>query len=593
MKKYTKAEIVEMLSSTDRRAAYFTAEDRDRVLATPALEKRIAGIKENADKYRGKPIPTLKFSAFKLYEMTGDRTEFELAETGYFSRRRRLLAFALLSWLYERDEDISELEDIMWAIMDEYTWALPAHLGGRGLAELQDNGYTVDLFAAETSLALMEAVSLLEHKLSPIVVARAKHLVKERVLDRYSCNFGWRRATHNWAAVCSGNMGMAAMYSDEDNERVADIILVVLDSLESYLSGFAADGACLEGLGYWSYGFGYFMCFAEMLLRRTGGGINLFDDEKVHAVATFYQKCFFEGGRIVTFSDASPSAKFSLGTVSMLSRFYDDIVIPERKYLALANEKSGCARFAFGVRNLAWATKPPSEDGTMTFGTHIFPDGQWYISTSENGVGIAAKAGNNSEPHNHNDVGAFHIYKHGETVIADIGGGEYSSKYFNKNTRYSYFCCSSEGHSVPIIDGGTQQCGSEYAAKGTVLTENGITADIAAAYGNESLKELVRSIDFNRKSGVTTVSDRFVFETEPKSVVERFITVEKPTVSDGIAKIPCGDGEAELIFDSSMLSASVREFHDTDHVAKPRVTYSIDLEIKSPSKEFCVEIIIK
>lgn len=593
MKKYTKAQIVEMLSSVDRRQVHFTKEDRDRVLSSDTLKKRIKGIGENADKFRGTPIPVLKFSAFKLYETTGDRTEFELSENGYFYRRRRLLAFALLSWLYGREEDIFELEDIMWAIMDEYTWSLPAHLDNRGLVCLQSEEYMVDLFAAETGFALMEAVSLLGDKLSPIVVLRAKSLVKERVLKRYDVPFGWKKVTHNWVSVCSSNIAMAAMYSDESDEFVADVILMALDCMQAYLSGFPDDGVCLEGLGYWSYGFGYFMCFAEMLLRRTGGKINLFDDEKVHAVATFYQKCFFEKRSTVTFSDASSSAKISLGTASMLHRYYADAIIPERKFLALSAEKSGCARFAFGVRNLVWATEEPAEDGSMIFGTYLFPDAEWYISTSKNGVSIAAKAGMNDEPHNHNDIGAFHIYKNGNPIIVDVGGGEYSATYFNNETRYGYFCCSSMGHSVPIINGKYQSAGKQYRSKNTTVSENGLTADISGAYDAPELEALVRRISFDRDSGTTVIKDSYKFSEAPVSVTERFTTSLRPEISENEAIIGFGDGKMTLSFDGSALSASVLEFNDKDHVARDRVTYALDLTPKKLSKSFDIEITIK
>ena len=68
------------------------------------------------------------------------------------------------------------LEDTMWAICDEYTWALPAHMNGnQGIyVNYQSDRYTIDLFAAETGQALAEIIRLLGDKLNPLVVKRAK-----------------------------------------------------------------------------------------------------------------------------------------------------------------------------------------------------------------------------------------------------------------------------------------------------------------------------------------------------------------------------------------------------------------------------------
>ncbi len=107
--------------------------------------------------FKEKSISALKFSKFRLYDETGDRDTY--ARSYYGERRTRLTSFGIRVWLYHEDEDIRELEDILWAICDEYTWALPAHLDGI----LTNNSIlpeTIDLFAAETGHSIAEILSL-------------------------------------------------------------------------------------------------------------------------------------------------------------------------------------------------------------------------------------------------------------------------------------------------------------------------------------------------------------------------------------------------------------------------------------------------
>ena len=73
--------------------------------------------------------------------------------------------------------------------------------------------------------------------------------------------------------------------------------------MEYYLKGFGDDGACVEGINYWAYGFGYFTYFAQLLYQYSDGKDNLFDNKKVENIAVFPQKLWFKNNNTVTFSD--------------------------------------------------------------------------------------------------------------------------------------------------------------------------------------------------------------------------------------------------------------------------------------------------
>lgn len=55
---------------------------------------------------------------------------------------------------------------------------------------------------------------------------------------------------------------------------------------------------------------------------------------------------------------------------------------------------------------------------------------------------MAAKGGNNGEPHNHNDVGSFFYLVGDEMLLTDLGAGEYTKEYFHEG-RYRILCNNS------------------------------------------------------------------------------------------------------------------------------------------------------
>ncbi len=586
---YSKEQILSALNSHSKELIRPTEEKRLRIKDNPLLSKSLSALDRCRDFYRDQPLYSIPFSIFKRYEADGDRTEYEYSEKGYFRHRGHLETWVIAAWLYQEKKDITMLEDTIWAICDEYTWALPAHMSGKqGLyACLQEDRYTIDLFAAETGDTISEALLMLEDKLDPILVKRARRELEKRIFSRYQTGLGtgdfwWEKSTNNWSAVCAGSVGMAAMCGIDDNERLADIIFNLLSSMRYFMSGFAADGSCLEGTGYWSYGFGYFASFADMLYRRTGGEIDLFNDESVHKVALFPQKTFFYGSRTVSFSDAGSYGGISLGMTYMLMQRYQDVKIPATANISYGPGIDGCHRFALTFHDYLWTPEKLPEEST-DFEIYPLPAAQWFIGSGKDRFGFAAKAGNNNEPHNHNDVGNFITYKDGEEFFCDLGSGEYSKQYFDNRTRYTFPHCGSQGHSVPIINGnGYQKAGHEFAASDVTVNENGISMDMAPAYGIDTVKSLRRSFTFDKYNAVVKIKDEFDFSEKPSSLVERFITKLKPEITDGEIILKTQKNSMSLYYDKTLFDAAFEPCVQPDHGGNPFTFYYIDLTAKEP-----------
>ena len=608
MKKWSYEEIKQILTETKDTDFRFNDSDKARALSNPYLKDVRDMLISEGDALRETPILEPPFSAFKRFEIDGNRNDFE---SYYFKKRSRLTAFTLLVWLYGRDEDVRELENIVWAILNEYTWVLPAHLtkpcfakeklarNRTGLSELQEDGYIIDLFSAETGADLAEMLSLVGDRLTPILVKRTELYLRERLLDIVHNDFMWKHTYNNWKAVCGGSCGIAALYQEKDIDALAETINMILPHLQDFCDSYTEDGACVEGLGYWNYGFGYFVYFADLLKRRTNGKIDLFDDEKVEKMALFFQKCFFPGGASVVFADGGRGGKFSPALTSYLASTYEKAIIPPLEFINL--DYKSCTKEIRGLRTLVWTDDRLEEKSKDICGVNIFDEAQWYLASSENGIGLAAKAGHNGEPHNHNDVGSFHISKNGYMTLADIGCGEYTKDYFGP-LRYTYFCNTSASHNLPIVNGKYQEassgkyieCSNEKvirAARDVSIDESGLICDIAGTYDDSSLKKLVREIRFDKISGRITLTDRYEFSRTPESVVERFVSFDEPRLENG--KILFGKEEiSTLEYDAEMLSATISTETYNDHSGTSTKVYLVDLTVKSPSEFFDVKIAI-
>ncbi|OPA76334.1 hypothetical protein BVG16_19275 [Paenibacillus selenitireducens] len=562
----------------------------------PHYQEEVAYILAESHRLMNEPIPVLPFSAFRQFDTTGSRIEYE---QHYFARRKRLTLLVLAYLLEESPACLTAIEDTIWAICEEYTWCLPAHMGGRSLDPRdRDFRYSIDLFAAETGFALAEIISLLHQPLHPMIVHRAEEEVRKRIFVPYTSpkpSYGWEKVTSNWASVCAGSIGSAALYLLQHESELASLLYRVSGTLACYISGFEEDGACTEGVGYWTYGFGFYAYFASLLKQRTGGQIDLMKHPKVRNIARFHQKSYLSGLLTVPFSDCEPQGYFAPGLIHELHRQDTEIHIPEwRHRMTLLKDPLG--RWAPAVRDLVWGpVEATGEDWPDT--DDLLPDAQWYVSrrTVEGfRMAFAAKGGHNDEHHNHNDIGNFVLHLDGETFVADIGSGEYTKSYFGAE-RYSYLCNGAHGHSIPRLDGVEQQAGKQYRAELLSTAEDAAQGrfrlDLTSAYELEHLKHFARSFTFQPASQhLLELRDLCEFH-QAGTVTEQFITMIEPVlIQHGCVRIQGLKSHIDLLYDAALFYASI-QIHDFINKNSERVqVYAIVLESKEPSTEFNINL---
>jgi len=450
----------------------------------------------------------LTFDLYKIFFETGSRLEYE-AE--YILHRKRLNAFMVMCLAGE--DYIGELENAIWTICDEFTWALPAHLGGLPVAE---HFRRIDLFAAETALMLSETLSLLEDKLNPMVAERMRFELLRRVIEPYKAGTAHISLHANWAAVTMAGIAAAVLYICEKEEATALIPQMVLQ-MQKFLDSFQEDGCCLEGPLYWEYGFSHFCMFADYLFHYTKGEINLMQDEKVHNIALYRQKVTLEPDKVIPFADSCHIYKYHVGLSHFLAKQYDD-VLPIFEENEVTFEEDLRQRFGSMIRDFYWYDEH-IYGKNLPNGKYGFTDSMQTVFRKDKFV-LAVKGGHNDEPHNHNDLGSFVLFADGQFVLDDPGWSEYVDGYFGPN-RYHHICTSSLGHSAPIINGKTQIPGKD--AKTILLenTETHVKLDVSAAYSEIFIR------DFSVTEEGVTITDTF---DETAEVTERLITRIKPEV---------------------------------------------------------------
>jgi hypothetical protein len=538
---------------------------------------------------------------FSIYERTGSRLEYERA---YFARRRRLNAFTLVSLLEPDEENYRvKLHEMLRLVLDEPTWCLPAHVKGRELDK------TIDLFSAETGFALSEIACLLGNGLPSSFAEEIDRAVTKRLIVPFLQHgpHHWETARHNWSAVCAGSIGSAALLRIRDNEALSEVLEKSLASLEYYLEGFGEDGACPEGLGYWNYGFGYYVYFAELLRKSTAGGMDLLKHPKAKNIALFQQSAYLHGDHVVCFSDSLPRIPFHIGLTHCLAGEFPEMEVPASKYAAGMSDDH-CSRWAPAIRDLIWFD-PALAGPEWSSASRYLPDAQWltsrHVAASGSRFGFAAKGGHNDEPHNHNDIGQFMLIADGITVLADLGSGEYTADYFGAG-RYGYDCNGSQGHSVPIVGGFKQAEGAGSYA--TVLEatvgdrEDMLRIEMSRAYPLSGLASLTRELRWSKTESPTlALKDDFVFADDPQDITERLATFHLPVPEgNGIVRIRCGEGgavegklDALIRYNFERLDVAVAERSYRDHFGEPKTWYTIDFALKNPERHNRIELLIE
>ncbi len=539
----------------------FTEEKWQRIKTDPYFEKTVSAIIKRADGYLNTPPAEIKYTDLHLFVLTGDRSQYE---TAYTNLRSRVSMFHLAYMLTEREEYLEALSNAIWTLCNLESWALPAHVSEN--EDMMVRRSWLELVSCNVGRMLGEVYATVGDKLPELVRRRIEFEVRERIFKGYeSRSYGWSEGASNWSAVCIVGVLGAYLYIATPEEIEAQIPNMC-KSADAYLRGFDDEGCCKEGYGYWHYGFIHFCMFAEMLKNYTNGKIDYFAIPKVHAIAKFQENMAINDKECIRFSDCSGQFAPDPSISHFLKGIYSDVQIP-----SIPAPTASISELTY----LIWIN-PDLKDSTMCPKSMIYHESQWFIYRSE-GYNFVCKAGSNDEPHNHNDVGSFMISKGGRVTFTDPGTGKYTRQYFNPAERYFNLEPSARSHSLPIIDGQLQ---IKKSGKSKIYKEGEreYAFSMENGYDIPNLKSLTRH--FVCEDDGVVLTDSFVFENEPKSIVERFISLIEPVIEDGRVTV----GDSVLTYDTAIFDIKLSSEISVRKNDTREPVYMVDLVAKELKK---------
>ena len=555
----------------------FTFENLSRIAKSDSVKHLVDAIRLNyEEKYANRGPREMQYSAFKRIYTDGNRVEWQNQATDLVAEISDLRVLALTD-----DKYIEPLEQVLFDLCNQFTWAWPAHSydkDGRF-----DYGF-IDLRVAEYSYMLAEIVHVYGDKLSADIRDRIIASIKSKIVDNYeSRTFWWEEELNNWLAVCGAGIGMSYLYLFP--ERLPLVKDRLFSTFDRFISQIPDDGAYTEGIGYLDFAMSNFCLFYKTYIDITGETPDLVNSVKAKAAIKFMNNCAFDGGLFVPFSDGwSRGFKRNTSSVYTIKALYPETELPNE-----AGIKSGCdillLRYLAGVDEFGLP-----EQFKPKLGTTYYESSEWLLAKKA-GYNFIAKCGNNSEMHNHCDVGAFDVNKNGVKIISDPGAAVYTYQYFNDLTdtgRYSKktLLASSWGHSVPIVNGKPQLGYAAWTVKapyaGQVIehSDDKFVMDIAGTYPDGEIDSLIVSYELLDESVKVKYDARGM-----KNITFRFVTECVPAIVDGGVQL----GESMLVSKSGIVPKIDKPVYENYRTE----LYTVDFEAEGNEVVEEFEIFIK
>jgi hypothetical protein len=541
------------------------------------------------------PFPSLPATLYLGYARVGNRSRFESA---YFERRTLLQSLVLAEGVEAKGRFLDAAADALWALCEESTWCLPAHVGAQkaktGLPDITEP--IVDLFAGESAVTVAWTLYLLGPELdrvSPLLRRRAEIELQRRILTPVleRDDFGWMalnvtsagRRPNNWTPWISASVLTTALLGESNPSRRVRIAHKMLRSLDGFLKYHPADGSCDEGPGYWGHAGGSLLDALDVLHSATGRKLDVYSEPLIQEIGRFIVRAHIGGDYFVPIGDCA--ARFEPER-DIVFRFGKRINDPDLKALAASEasiESILGSRF-FGrelpavfdaSEILAQSAVPP-----CLLREVWLPSDELQLmaarskASSIEGLYVAAWGGHNAQSHNHNDVGNLLVFLDGQPVLVDAGAPTYTAQTFSAR-RYDHWAFQSAFHNLPTINGIMQGVGRQFAASRVRCETNDSLAqlqmDIAPAYPAEAkVKSWLRTVRLNRGLNVE-VTDAFeLMETAGATSLNLLTPLEADFIQPGRILLHTADGSSlrpmrvRLEYDAAKLAPSVERIELND-----------------------------
>ena len=558
-----------------------------------------------ADKWRAEPWPMLTAGMYASFIRTGSRTD---CQTPYYARRRKLCSAVLHVCLTGEMDLLPDVEDGVWLLCEETTWAISAHAYlSKEHPFPDDQANVVDLFAAQTAMILSFTAQLLEGVLHPDVIDRIRREVERRIFRPFMDYDGewWmgftRTNLNNWTPWIISNVLMSANVWHWGG---AALIERACGMLDRWLKCVPEDGGCDEGAGYWNMAGGAFLdC---LMVLESLCAVDLWLDEKVRRMMAYPELAHLGNGWFANFADCDARPRIDgeriqyagekTGNTALIRMGVEMRGVPSAALSDTPHLSRVLMRLFFKPVQVEAAEVQQKDVWLPDLQVRIVEavdrcggtDGPKVLHTT-----VAMKGGHNDESHNHNDVGSFLMAVNGQMQVVDAGNMIYTAKTFS-DRRYELWNCRAAYHNVPMIAQYEQQPGLQYAARDVECLPNGMALDMAAAYPAEAGVKTCRRKLLLDGSRLSVMDDIALDKEQPVTWV--FMLRDEPIIE---AEGKCCHGRETNFFvewrDTEELTAAVEPIEITDSRMKhsyPGKLWRLTLTA-APAKTHSIHIIMQ
>ncbi len=533
------------------------------------LRQKLINEGERAEK---EPWSQILLSDYLEFSKNGNRSRFEEL---YFSRRRKLNALIMAQLAEGGDRFLEEILDGIYLILQESSWCLPAHnthVRDEKQQEFPDTEHPIiDLFAAETGALLAVA----EYVLRPLLGKRDPGIsriidrkLNERIFTPYTTErFWWMgdglQPMCNWTPWCTQNILLCAFTRPDsymDEETLKGYLRSAALSLDFFLDEYGEDGACNEGAQYYSHaGLCLFGALYIMNNVLEGGEFEgIFREPLIRNIANYIVKMNVTDNLYVNFADCAARCPRRTAREFLFGKLCRDEVLASFAAADFRKAKESDRLLSEEINlfyHIVQALNYEEMEGypeSLLLCPDAFFESTGLMVARDGTYVLAAKAGNNGDSHNHNDVGSFTVYKNGKPLIIDLGVGTYTRETFS-DRRYDIWTMRSDYHNVPTFgeeEKILQEPGKEYGASdvkcflGKKDDGNEISSlqmNIAGAYNDERIESYNREVSLIKGKEIW-VKDRY--EGDPECVLT-LMTYEEPVIEEvtvsGVCHLKVGE----------------------------------------------------
>ena len=279
---------------------------------------------------------------------------------------------------------------------------------------------------------------------------------------------GWPNDHFSANLICNAGIGIGALAiaespSNEDkpvNDKCADVLRFVLESVPRALATYGTEGAWPEGPDYWNSATKAACVLFSGLQTALGNDFGLSSSHGVDRAARFRIHSTGPFGKPFNFGDSDDEVDAAPEMYWLARRFANPVFAwSENKVI-----EHGVHPDPYDLAWFSREAKSPSQATSWTPDAIFRAVDVAFMRSSwddPNAIYLGVKGGDNKAPHAHLDLGSFVLDAGGVRWAADLGAEDYDLPGYFGRQRPAYYRVRTEAHNTLLIDNENQDIRGE------------------------------------------------------------------------------------------------------------------------------------